>query len=348
MLDLPDYNGATVAAEAPVTPESVNAPERYSEAFRDHFAVEHRVEDFEHGPPLAPQACALFKWNGAGYDMSGASNIASIAVNGTGDVTVTMTIAARTSDNWFPVCAIQRSANGNPAMWWDYDDGANRTASKCRLRFMEFTGGSDIADAHCDFLFFAFMHLRASGADGNSTPTAINDVRARICVDGVESAEHRTDLLQFCASHRDRWTAEHDDKGRHLLPAANLAAFQIERPTKQHQPGTVLWQHGPLDGVSWTEKALEDPDPLADIAETSVTWRVDHGARWRSALFSFRHSTNTPPPMLNGIMLRDDDFATSDDPTWVEGGKLRLPLTMTTLGYWLDTVSVGVVLTGLP
>jgi hypothetical protein len=340
MAELPDLSDITIAAGDPVTPESVNAPSHYASVFRGQYPLEHRVDDLEHAAPLAPQACALFIWNGSDYDIApGANNIAGIRVLGVGDVEVELSIAARTTDDWFPWVSIQRTPGDNIGEWWEYDDGVTRSAlpghAVCRIRMVEHVG-LDLADAHCNFLFHAYMRNRAIGATGvgNSAPVATNDVRARICVDGVESAQHRTDLLTFCADHRERWLAGHDAEGRHMQPQAALGAFQFRRPENYSDDGELMWQAGPFESLAWGSEATASN-------RLGVGWRVAPGRRWRSALMSWRIASHDPPTDMALILGRPGSGA------WDRDGTLRITLALPD-AYWDTIVSLGVVLTGMP
>ena len=344
MRDLPDLSGLLVSAGDPVVPEIVNAPARYADVFRDHYAIEHRVEDFEHAAPLAPQAFGLFTWDGTKYVLApGSHNIAGWTVHGPGDVTIALAVEARTSDEWFPVVAPQGVAGlVGAVLWWEYDDGA-RDESHCRIRLAAYLSGDDATDTHCSFLFHAYMRNRAVGVagDGDSTPTATGDARGRVCVDGVESAEHRQALINYCASHRETWTdAGHDEEGRHRQPFYPLAAWQIEKAENDTDDGKILWQAGPLEELRW----LANETGLKPL---EIAWRVRGGLRWRGVMWSLRLASSAPPIWMRPAVTRPDGDHVSSG-AWGEIGLLTAAAGSSGVtSEWGAIVSVGCVLTGL-
>jgi hypothetical protein len=295
MRELPDLSEIEIAPGDPVTPESLNQASQYADVYRLHFGVEHRVEDFEHAAPLAPAAFGYFRWDGSKYQAIGPThNIKSVTPNGPGDVTVELEVASRTKDDWFPVVSPRSADGGGHVYWWEYDDGATRSATKCRLRFIH----PDFAllappeewtykDADTDFFFHAYMYRRAMGAAGTgagSVPEGYG-VPHRICVDGVESAQHRQRLIDSCVTHRQRWEREHGPHGEHTQPRYPLAAWQIDRPEERQEEGRIRWQAGPLDELLWS----------TDRRSVEITWRTRQGRQWRGLMPSIRHSMHDAP-----------------------------------------------------
>ncbi len=335
MRELPDYTGIVVAPNDPVAPESLNLPSRYSEAFRDVYAREHRVDDFEHSAPLAPQAVAYCRWVGSSYELTVSHNVESVIANGTGDVVITLSVASATREDWFPIVAIQRVDGDKPAIWWEYDDGTTRDVDRCRLRFCAVVGG-DTTDTMPDFVFWAYMRQRVG--DGDSTPEAVRDVRQRIAVDGVESAGHRQKLIDFCVSHRARWIKGHDKDARHFPPQYPLAAFQVAKTEGRSNLGEVLWQHGPLASLAWRGEAVDSQD------DPYVAWQVAQYKRWRSALLSWRIASADPytkdfAPWVRRIS-RADDYG-----SWARGGGIGAQID--SAAGWAAVTGIGVVLTGM-
>lgn len=352
MRNLPDLSGVVVEAGDPVVPERLNLPSGYADVFRDHFGVEHRVEDFEHASPLAPVAFGYFRWDGSKYAEVGPNhNIKSVNPMGPGDVEVVLDPASRTVDDWFPVVSPRSADGGGVVMWWEYDDGG-RTATRCRLRFVrpEFQSSDQpedwtSKDTDTDFLFAAYMYRRATGAAGlgSGTPAMGVGVKHRICVDGVESAQHRQALLDYCAGHRVRWSREHGPHGEHAQPRYPLAAWQIRRPLPGEGVGRIQWQAGPLDELAWEE----------GTSGLNIGWRTSPGKQWRGLMYSLRYAGYDPPlRLLDALALRATGETAGISGPYREVGGLRL---MSIKPYsvrpdsdvWGKIVSVGGVLTGM-
>jgi hypothetical protein len=341
MRELPDPGDLVIQAGDPVTPDTLNVPSRYADVYRDHYAIAHRVDDFEHAAPLAPQAVAFVRWNGAGgYTIDSGTNIKGVTRNGPGDVTIELAIEPRAQDDWFPIVSLQSTANNKLPYWWEYDDGVARGQRKCRLRFVA-GSGADVANTDGNFLFQAFLRERAVGPTGLGTSyQPAGGVAARVCVDGVESADHRQDLLDFCASHRAAWSAEHDEEGRVVLPRGPLAAFQIDRPARYDKDGEVRWQGGALEKVAWAPSAGKS---------VNVRWTVDHERWWRGVLYSWRIASSVAPLALLGALTVG---RAGEDHEIAYTARAPIGSLSTFGGYladadWDPIVSVGVVITAM-
>ena len=350
MRELPDLSDMVVQPGDPVAPDSLNQVSRYADVYRDQFGLEHRVDDFEHGP-LAPVAFGYFRWDGSKYQAIGPThNIVEVKPLGPGDVEVVLHPASGTVDGWFPVVA-PRSADGKGyVFWWEYDDGAPR-AFRCRLRFIhpDFSSSSPedwtYEDADTDFLFQAFMHRRAVGPAGNgegSVPEG-RGVSHRIAVDGVESARHRQALVDFCVQHRERWAKEHDAQGRHLPPRCPIAAWQIRRPEFGAEVGKIQWKAGALEELEWERRGLG----------IIIKWRTLPGHPWRGLVHSLRYADHVAPlRLLEALTLMT--LGEWGAGSLLEVGQLRpmgqpsrpTYLVHTDEKVWSAIVSIGCVLTG--
>lgn len=352
-MELPSFAGVTIAPGDAVTPEALNGPSYYAEAFHEVYRREHRLEDLEHAPPLAPQACVFFEWTGAEYKVYGARNIKGFKRNAAGDVTIELDISSQKTDHWFPMVAPLREHGKPPILWWEYDDGA-RSANACRIRLAVAPSGDAWAE-DCSFLFHAWMAARASGAAGTNpeAPPEGRGVVHRIAVDGVESAEHRQELLAFCREHRARFLAGHAPDGTHRRPQLAMAAFQVRPPPFElvdgewcfdmASEGEVLWQAGQLESLAWPPRdASKDPDvPILHWRTKPLTW-------WRSALVSLRVAYDGIPFKEDPVTIRRTAPAGANYPQWHESGGLDFQLAWTVTPVLRYVVSVGVVLLPKP
>lgn len=279
-MSLPSFDGLAAAKGTPVTPEYLNAPAWFSYAFQRAWVKEHRAQDGEHGGRNMPQAAGTFVYKGGlYYEPAGpTSNVDAVERIGPGDVRVHLKIASADPERWFPAPVV---IGGTGPTWsYEYDDGA-RTASSCRLRLFTLTGGSpwDYATADLPFRFEAYFAGRTPGAPGEGDAVGLptEDVRARVAVDGVESAQHRNALFAFCTSVRSRFAVGHEvtptGSGRHRDGIFPVAAVQVRRSGGGDDSDQLVFGSDLVTSASWSR------DTAPEVIRFELGTDVFRGAR---------------------------------------------------------------------
>lgn len=259
---------ASVAAGMLVTPHALNDYPRWSAEIQDAWDREHSPADQEHEDLRIPIAAGIIEMAAGVYSVGASKNIASVAKNATGDITITFDVDAQLVDEYAviatPILATE------PFIVKEYDDGATRAAVGCKTRLLI----CDQSAVAKNCALFVQLFGRRSGS-GTAAGVAVGDVRQRIAVDGPESAEHRELLREYAAA----WTSAFERKHEHakrgfgshfdlMVPAAIALMTAPPNPYFDLGPGETVWSSG-FDSLRWGSGYY-------DFASgTSLTQRLD-------------------------------------------------------------------------
>ena len=143
----------------------------------------------------------------------------------------------------------------------------------------------------CDFYVAAFGP-RLSGVANTPAGVAVNDVRNRICVDGVEPAQYRLKLNAFARDLASRFGWKHRSgegdetlNGLHddLVIPRGIALMRAGAAT--NVPGNTVWSRG-LDLVNYI------PVAGSNIGHR-IEFRTQRGVRWVGARIMPVHNSAT-------------------------------------------------------
>lgn len=289
--EIPDFSDQAVAAEDPVTPEHFNNVAGASRAMVEQYGVSHRLTDLEHKHYVSPQAAAILTQAASVYTYRKGENFpgaGTATFNGTGDVTVTASVDMLDSDSWF--ADVVPGPVSEPISPFELDNGT-KSQTKARILFVDANGAPK--DAHFGVRYFGRRVSTVSGL-GTSVPTSVDDLRRRISVDGVESAEHRNALYTYLTAWRTRFAAKHHISGRyagqhndHEVPIA--VAF-LKPGTTYQDAGRVVWSEGPCS-FAYTVRSSGGGSPSINH---QIDFEMTNGTIWTGARAIVRTTDTTP------------------------------------------------------
>lgn len=257
-----------VTAGQVVTPTTLNDYPRWSSEIQDAWDREHSPADQEHADLRIPIAAGIIEMSAGVYSVGASKNIASVAKNATGDITITFDCDAQDVDEYAVIATPILAAE--PFIVKEYDDGATRAAVGCKTRLLI----CDQTALAKNCALFVQLFGRRSG-DGTPAGVASSDVRHRICVDGPESAEHRDLLRTFAQSWSDAFERKHQHPRRgfgshwdRLIPSAVALLTAPPSPLVDNGPGEALWSAGFAD-LLWSSGHYDF------ASATSLTQRCD-------------------------------------------------------------------------
>jgi hypothetical protein len=291
--EIPDFSDQAVAAEDPVTPEHFNNVAGASRAMVENFGAQHRLTDDEHKAYLVSQAAAIVDQAAAVYNIRKAENFTTgttkVARLAQGDVTVESDIEMRDADNWFP--DVVPGPVSEPIYAFEIDSGT-KSQKKCRLMLMDHNGA--LQDQNFGVRYFGQRNPLAAGL-GASVPSAVDDLRRRISVDGVESAEHRMAMYDYLEAWRTRFAAKHHIRGQHIAQHNDhevpIAVAFLKPGANLQSQGRVVWSQGPC---AFLYKSRQSGNAAPFDIYHQVEFEMQRGTVWTGVRAIVRTTDTTP------------------------------------------------------